>query len=89
MPCVRICCTQPGCVNPDRDFDDEIWGLGLRDIALHLQSMGGRTLAEFHLPVHLADAVGALSADLLVQQERDRYPRAEQAALLADFTAPI
>jgi hypothetical protein len=70
-------------VNPARDFDDGIWGLGLSDIAVHLQGMGGRTLVEFNLPVELANAVGALSVDLLVQQERDRYTRAEQAALLA------
>ncbi len=70
-------------VNPARDFDDGIWGLGLADIAVHLQGMGGRTLVEFNLPAALANAVGALSVDLLVQQERDRYTRAEQAALLA------
>ena len=70
-------------VNPARDFDDAIWGLGLSDIAVHLQGMGGRILVEFNLPVELANAVGALSVDLLVQQERDRYTRAEQAALLA------
>jgi hypothetical protein len=68
-------------VNPGREFDDGIWGLGLKDIAHHLQSMGGRTLVEFHLPEDLANAVGALSPDLLVRQERDKYSRPEQAAL--------
>jgi hypothetical protein len=70
-------------VNPEHDFDDEIWGRGLRDIAVHLQNMGGRNLAEFNLPVDLAQAAGVASPDLLVQQERDRYSRQEQAALLA------
>jgi hypothetical protein len=70
-------------VNPVRDYDDEIWGRGLHDIAMHLQSMGGRTLAEFNLPVDLAQAAAVASPDLLVRQERDRYSRQEQAALLA------
>ena len=57
--------------------------MGLRDIELHLRSMGNRTLEEFHLPVDLAAAAGALHTDLLIQQERDRYTRQEQADLLA------
>jgi hypothetical protein len=70
-------------VDPARDYDDDIWGRGLHDIAMHLQTMGGRTLAEFSLPVDLAQGAGVASADVLVRQERDRYSRQQQAALLA------
>jgi hypothetical protein len=72
-------------VNPARECDDEIWGRALHIIAQHLQGMGGRTLGEFNLPVHLADAAGAVNAEFLVQEERDRFPMQEQADLLADL----
>ena len=75
--------------NPERDFDDEIWGRGLREIAQHLQSMGGRTLVEFSLPQNLAEAAGALSRDVLVQQERDRYSRQEQATLVTNALSQL
>ena len=71
-------------VNPQ--CDNEVWGMGLAQIERLLQSMGGRTLCEFNLPVQLARAaavVGPAWSSTLVLEERAKYNRQEEANKLA------
>jgi hypothetical protein len=46
-------------VRPDREFDDEIFGVALRQLDDLLQASGGRRITEFGLPAPGGVAAGA------------------------------
>jgi hypothetical protein len=65
--------------NPDRQFDGEIYDMGLREIQQHLQTMGNTALGDYGLPIPAPLPQGAEGP--LIAEERAKYSMAQQAQI--------
>jgi hypothetical protein len=65
--------------NPARQFDGELYDMGLRELQRHLHSMGNTTLGHFGLPIPAPLPQGVEGP--LVSEERGKYSMGEQAQI--------